>query len=65
MIHEYDKKYLRKHYKGNKAAMRSAGDCVIWTPERIEKCFAFGHGTEKDLREYMSNNERYCIFEDR
>lgn len=65
MIHEYDKKYLREHYKGNKAAMRNAGDCVIWTLERIEKCFAFGHGTEKDLREYMSNNKRYCIFEDR
>ena len=65
MIHEYDKEYLHKHYHGNKTAMREAGDCVIWTQERIQKCFAFGHGTEKDLREYMNNNARYCIFEDR
>lgn len=65
MIYEYSKSYLQKQYKGNKAAMRNAGDCIIWTQERIEKCFACGQGTEKDLHEYMRNNKQYCIFEDR
>ena len=64
MIYEYDKKHLRECYHGNKDAMRKVGDCVIWTQEHIQKCFAFGEGTEKDLREYMRNNTRYCIFED-
>ncbi len=35
MVYEYDKKHLRERYHGNKAAMRKAGDCAIWTPERI------------------------------
>lgn len=65
MIYEYSKSYLRKEYNGNKAAMRKAGDCTIWTPERIKETFARGQGTEKDLRRYMNSNKQFCFFEER
>ena len=65
MIYEYDKKYLREHYHGNMAQMRYIGDTFNWTPERIKAAFNYGHGTIKDLRVYMENNTKYCIFEER
>lgn len=64
MIIEIDRQHLREHYKGNTACLKAAQDYFEWTSDRVKKCFAFGNGTEKDLREYMRNNTKYCIFEE-
>ena len=64
MLIGIDRKLLRDEYKGNKAALKAAVDFTEWTPEHIKACFAFGKGTEADLREYMRNNTKYCIFEE-
>ena len=62
MTIEIDRKHLREHYNGSREKLMAARDYIEGTPEHIKNCFAFGNGTEKDQREYMRNNGRYCIF---
>ena len=67
MIIEVCKKndpYLKQHYHNNPLEMVQAMDGLLWTPDRIKSAFSFGNGTEKDLREYMDNNRKFCAFYD-
>lgn len=64
MILEFSRKILREEYNGDIKAMQQAEYFSAWTPERIKRAFNFGNGTEADLRRYMENNKRYCIFKE-
>ena len=33
-----------------------------WSEERIKNAFNCGKGTIKDLKRYMRDNEKYCVF---
>lgn len=56
--------YLKQYYNNDPLAMVKAGDGLFWDAERIRSAFSFGHGTEKDLKRYMSDNKRFCMFYD-
>ena len=62
MYIELDRKFLRERYNGNAKKCIAANEYSVWTADRIKKCFNFGNGTLKHLKEYMQNNKKYCIF---
>ncbi|WP_024854745.1 hypothetical protein [Mediterraneibacter gnavus] len=62
MILEIGKSYLKKIYDGDLKECVKKKDGILWTPERIKNAFAFGNGTEKELKKYMENNRSYCYF---
>ena len=62
MIFEIGKKYCDKFYGGNVKKAVAEKDGILWTPQRISVAFSGGHGTEKDLKEYMKNNKMYAYF---
>lgn len=67
MIIEVCKKgdpYLKQYYNNDPLAMVKAEDGLSWDAERIRSAFNFGHGTEKDLRRYIADNKRFCMFYD-
>ena len=62
MIIEIDKRLLSEIYNGNIKKAVAAGDYKRWTHDSIKNAFNFGNGTEKDLKRYMEDNKKYCVF---
>lgn len=62
MILEIGKSYVEKIYNGNLKECIKQKDGILWTPNRIKNAFSLGNGTEKDLKEYINNNKKYCYF---
>ena len=62
MIFEIGKSYLKEVYNNNIAEAIKQRDGIFWTAERIKRAFKQGGGTESDLKAYMENNKKYCIF---
>lgn len=62
MIWEIDKDYLKKVYNNDIEEAIKQGDGLFWTDERIKGAFRRGNGTYADLKRYMENNKKYCIF---
>lgn len=64
MIWEIAKDYLKEYYNNDIAEAIKQRDGMFWTDERIKGAFKQGGGTESDLKAYMENNKKYCIFVD-
>ncbi len=62
MIWEIAKDYLKEYYNNDIAEAIKQMDGIFWTDERIKWAFKQGGGTESDLKAYMENNKKYCIF---
>lgn len=62
MIIEIDKRILKNEYNNDIKKAITDGFYMTWTQERIKGAFSFGNGTEKDLKQYMENNKKYCVF---
>lgn len=60
MIREIYKPHIRQ--VGSLEKVIENGCYIDWTPERIKNVFNFGNGTEKDLKKYIENNKRFCLF---
>ena len=62
MIIEISKCYLKEFYNNDIAEILKQKDGIFWTDARIKGAFNCGNGTESDLKKYMENNKKYCIF---
>lgn len=62
MIREISKNLLNRKCNGDIKKAVEAGYYTDWTTERIKGAFNFGNGTEKDLKRYMRDNSKYCVF---
>lgn len=62
MIWEIGKDYLKKVYNNDIEEAIKQADGMFWTDEWIRKVFKRGNGTYADLKRYMENNKKYCIF---
>lgn len=62
MYIEIYKKTLNESFNGNIQKCIDDGYFFEWTANRIKNTFNFGKGTIRNLKEYMQNNKRYCIF---
>lgn len=49
---------------GSIEAAIAEGWYMDWNNNRIKGAFAFGHGTEKDLMQYVKINKPYLVFLD-
>lgn len=65
MIIEIDRKILKSECNNNIETALKEGWILDWNPERIKNAFAFGNGTEKDLKRYMNDNKQFAIFIER
>ena len=63
MILEIYQKYIKKFGSVNKAI--EEGYFVEWNTERIIGAFNNGNGTKKDLKRYMNDNKKLCVFVNR
>lgn len=61
MILEISKDAARELGSAKRAI--EAGMFTAWDNARIESCFNFGHGTQKDFERYMKDNGKFCIFQ--
>lgn len=68
MIYEISRKILNEVYGGDTKESREKaikdGYFLDWSKERIRNAFSGGNGTEIDLKRYMNNNKKYCVFVD-
>lgn len=62
MIIEISRNLLNRKCNGDIKKAVAAGYYTTWTTERIKGAFNNGNGTEKDLKRYMHDNKKYCVF---
>jgi hypothetical protein len=62
MIREVNRKYVKQFGTAQKAI--EEGYYIEWSSERIKNAFNGGKGTPNDLKRYMHDNKRICVFVD-
>ena len=60
MIIEVNKKYIKQFGTVQNAVKE--GYCIEWNLERITNAFNCGNGTMKDLKRYIRDNSKICMF---
>ena len=63
-ILEISKKYLREFYNNNIQKIIEEKDGIIFNDYTIKQTFKNGHGTVKDLKQFIENNRAYCHYYD-